>query len=165
MPTARATASVAPGTQSSTTIVPGEVVTPPEVPPTFRTVLRRHFISNRFQVFIVSLVVMDAMLVLVELMLDFKIIQPDKDNHAGKVFHCLSIAILTFFMIEIVVKLYVFHKEFFSHKCEILDVVVVIVSFALDIAVLFCGHEFDAFGLLILLRLWRVARIMNRTRN
>ncbi|XP_036591126.1 voltage-gated hydrogen channel 1-like [Trichosurus vulpecula] len=161
MSTALALASVAPQTHRSTTKVPGAVVSSPKVPQDLKTVLKKHFRSNGFQIITVCLVIMDALLVLAELMLDLKIIQPDKGNYAARVFHSLSITILTFFMMEIALKLYVFHKEFFYHKFEILDVVVVIVSFALDVTILFKEHDFEALGLLILLRLWRVARIMN----
>lgn len=75
----------------------------------------------------------------------------------------MSIAILTFFMMEIFFKLYVFRLEFFHHKFEILDTIVVVISFVLDVVLLFHEHQFEALGLLILLRLWRVARIINGT--
>lgn len=75
----------------------------------------------------------------------------------------MSIAILTFFMIEIFFKLFVFRLEFFHHKFEILDSIVVVVSFVIDIVFLLREHDFEALGLLILLRLWRVARIINGT--
>ncbi|XP_037672640.1 voltage-gated hydrogen channel 1 [Choloepus didactylus] len=127
----------------------------------FRATLRKLFSSHRFQVIIICLVVLDALLVLAELVLDLKIIQPDMNNYAARVFHFLSIAILTFFMMEIFFKIYVFRLEFFHHKFEILDSIVVVVSFVLDIVLLFREHDFEALGLLILLRLWRVARIIN----
>lgn len=73
----------------------------------------------------------------------------------------MSVAILTFFMMEIFFKIFVFRFEFFHHKFEILDAIVVVVSFILDVVLLFREHEFEALGLLILLRLWRVARIIN----
>lgn len=73
----------------------------------------------------------------------------------------MSVAILVFFMMEIFLKIFVFRLEFFHHKFEILDAVVVVVSFVLDVVLLFREHEFEALGLLILLRLWRVARIIN----
>ncbi|KAM5199881.1 voltage-gated hydrogen channel 1 isoform 1-T4 [Hipposideros larvatus] len=133
----------------------------PRRPLDFRTTLRKLFSSHRFQVIVICLVILDALLVLAELILDLKIIQPDKNNYAARVFHYMSIAILTFFMMEIFFKLYVFRLEFFHHKFEILDAVVVVVSFILDIVLLFQEHEFEALGLLILLRLWRVARIIN----
>ncbi|KAM6166762.1 voltage-gated hydrogen channel 1 [Erethizon dorsatum] len=136
-------------------------VTAPRLPLDFRAKLRKLFSSHRFQVIIICLVVLDALLVLAELILDLKIIKPDKNKYAAQVFHCMSIAILAFFMMEIFFKIFVFRLEFFHHKFEILDTVVVVVSFVLDIVLLFQEHEFEALGLLILLRLWRVARIIN----
>ncbi|XP_004709636.2 voltage-gated hydrogen channel 1 [Echinops telfairi] len=127
----------------------------------FRTMLRKLFSSHRFQVVIICLVILDALLVLAELILDLNIIQPDKNNYAIKVLHFMSIAILTLFMVEIFFKIFVFRLEFFHHKFEILDAIVVVVSFVFDIVLLFREHEFEALGLLILLRLWRVARIIN----
>lgn len=127
----------------------------------FRSTLRKLFSSHRFQVIIICLVILDALLVLAELILDLKIIQPDMNNYAAQVFHYISIAILIFFMMEIFFKIFVFRMEFFHHKFEILDAVVVVISFILDIILLFQEHEFEALGLLILLRLWRVARIIN----
>lgn len=76
-------------------------------------------------------------------------------------FHYMSFAILVFFMLEIFFKIFVFRLEFFHHKFEILDAFVVVVSFVLDLVLLFKSHHFEALGLLILLRLWRVARIIN----
>lgn len=125
----------------------------------FRSTLRKLFSSHRFQVIIICLVILDALLVLAELILDLNIIQ--LNNYVAQVFHYLSIAILFFFMMEIFFKIFVFRLEFFHHKFEILDALVVVVSFILDIVLLFREHEFEALGLLILLRLWRVARIIN----
>lgn len=133
----------------------------PRPPTDFRAKLRKLFRSHRFQVVIICLVVLDALLVLAELILDLKIIEPDKNKYAAQVFHYMSLAILAFFMMEIFFKIFVFRLEFFHHKFEILDTVVVVVSFVLDIVLLFQEHEFEALGLLILLRLWRVARIIN----
>ncbi|XP_004595359.2 voltage-gated hydrogen channel 1 isoform X1 [Ochotona princeps] len=133
----------------------------PRPPLDVRSWLRKLFSSHRFQVIIICLVVLDALLVLAELILDLKIIQPDQNNYAARVFHYMSVAILVFFMMEIFLKIFVFRLEFFHHKFEILDAVVVVVSFILDIVLLFREHEFEALGLLILLRLWRVARIIN----
>ncbi|XP_066465985.1 voltage-gated hydrogen channel 1 [Tiliqua scincoides] len=137
-----------------------KVEAPPR-PPTFREVMRKLFQSHKFQILIVCLVILDAVLVLGELLLDLKIIHPDKDEIAPKVFHYLSLSILTLFLVEVSFKLFVYRREFFHHKFEVLDAIVVVVSFVLDIVLLFREHEFEALGLLILLRLWRVARIIN----
>uniref|UniRef100_A0A2K6S9M0 Voltage-gated hydrogen channel 1 n=1 Tax=Saimiri boliviensis boliviensis TaxID=39432 RepID=A0A2K6S9M0_SAIBB len=127
----------------------------------FRGTLRKLFGSHRFQVIIICLVVLDTLLVLADLILELNIIQTDKNHYATKVFHYMSVTILSIFMMEIIFKLYVFRLEFFHHKFEILDAVVVVVSFVLDVVLLLRKHDFEALGLLILLRLWRVARIIN----
>ncbi|XP_060642004.2 voltage-gated hydrogen channel 1 [Anolis sagrei] len=137
-----------------------KVDSPPR-PPSFRDVMKKLFQSHKFQILIVGLVIADAILVLGELLLELKIIHPDKGEIVPKVFHYLSLSILTLFLVEVSFKLFAYRLEFFKHKFEVLDAIVVIVSFVLDIVLLFREHEFEALGLLILLRLWRVARIIN----
>ncbi|NXV45347.1 HVCN1 protein, partial [Uria aalge] len=127
----------------------------------FQDMMKKLFSSHRFQILVVCLVILDALLVLGELLMDLKIIHPDKYNITPKVFHYLSLSILTIFLVEVGFKVFVYRREFFHHKFEVLDGVVVVVSFILDIVLLFREHEFEAVGLLILLRLWRVARIIN----
>ncbi|RXM90861.1 Voltage-gated hydrogen channel 1 [Acipenser ruthenus] len=101
---------------------------------TFRDSLRKLFSSHKFQVSVVCLVILDAVFVL---------------------------SLLTFFMVELFGKLFAYRLEFFHHKFEVFDGVVVIVSFILDIVYISHEDAFDGVGLLILLRLWRVARIVN----
>lgn len=78
-----------------------------------------------------------------------------------QVFHYLSLSVVTFFMVELVGKLFAYRLEFFHHNFEVFDGLVVLVSFVLDIILIFHEDVFSAMGLLILLRLWRVARIIN----
>ncbi|KAM4649346.1 voltage-gated hydrogen channel 1 isoform 1-T9 [Amazona ochrocephala] len=127
----------------------------------FQDMMKKLFSSRRFQILIVCLVILDALLVLGELLMDLKIIHPDKYHITPKVFHYLSLSILTIFLVEVGFKVFVYRREFFHHKFEVLDGIVVIVSFILDVVLIFREHEFEAVGLLILLRLWRVARIIN----
>ncbi|KAF1465966.1 Voltage-gated hydrogen channel 1, partial [Megadyptes antipodes antipodes] len=127
----------------------------------FQDIMKKLFSSHRFQILVVCLVILDALLVLGELLMDLKIIHPDKYNITPKVFHYLSLSILTIFLVEVGFKVFVYRREFFHHKFEVLDGIVVIVSFILDVVVIFREHEFEAVGLLILLRLWRVARVIN----
>ncbi|MBN3274775.1 HVCN1 protein, partial [Polyodon spathula] len=128
---------------------------------TFRESLKKLFGSHKFQVSVVCLVILDAVFVLCELLLDLAIIKQDEHKISSQVFHYLSLALLTFFMMELFGKLFAYRLEFFHHKFEVFDGIVVIVSFVLDIV--YVSHEdaFDGVGLLILLRLWRVARIVN----
>uniref|UniRef100_A0A3B4AUU7 Voltage-gated hydrogen channel 1 n=1 Tax=Periophthalmus magnuspinnatus TaxID=409849 RepID=A0A3B4AUU7_9GOBI len=128
---------------------------------TFRDSLQRLYSSERFQVAVVCLVILDAVFVLAELMIDLAIIQLEHGHIAPEVFHYLSLALLTFFMVELMGKLYAYRLEFFHHKFEVFDGLVVVVSFVLDVVFIFREDAFDAMGLLILLRLWRVARIIN----
>ncbi|KFV50333.1 Voltage-gated hydrogen channel 1 [Gavia stellata] len=121
----------------------------------FQDMMKKLFSSHRFQILVVCLVILDALLVLGELLMDLKIIHPDKYNITPKVFHYLSLSILTIFLVEVGFKVFVYRREFFHHKFEVLDGIVVIVSFILDIVLIFREHEFEAVGLLILLRLWR----------
>lgn len=148
----------------------------------------------------VCLVILDAIFVLVELLIDLTIIDLEHGHiapvvslecsfpksvlgttlHSPKksvtpnflqqlfcpfplhqVFHYLSLALLTFFMVELAGKLFAYQLEFFHHKFEVFDGLVVIVSFILDIVYITSKDAFDGMGLLILLRLWRVARIVN----
>ncbi|NXI60571.1 HVCN1 protein, partial [Chloroceryle aenea] len=142
----------------------GEKQPDSEVPRThvsFRDIMKKLFRSHRFQVVVVCLVIVDALLVLGELLMDLKIIHPDKYNITPKVFHYLSLSILTIFLVEVGLKIFVYRREFFHHKFEVLDGVIVIVSFIFDVVLIFQEHELEAVGLLILLRLWRVARIIN----
>ncbi|XP_069789446.1 voltage-gated hydrogen channel 1 isoform X2 [Narcine bancroftii] len=127
----------------------------------FRDALKWLYNSNKFQIAIVILVILDALFVFGELLMDLSIVKADKEKMAPQVFHYLSITILTCFILELAGKLYAFRLEFFLHKFEVLDGVVVIVSFVLDIVYISQEDAFDGVGLLILLRLWRVARIIN----
>ena len=65
------------------------------------------------------------------------------------------------FLVEIVVKLYAYRLDFIKQKLEMFDAIIVITSFVLDIV--FRNHEGpeSGAGLLVILRLWRVTRILN----
>nr|XP_020466910.1 voltage-gated hydrogen channel 1 isoform X2 [Monopterus albus]XP_020466911.1 voltage-gated hydrogen channel 1 isoform X2 [Monopterus albus]XP_020466912.1 voltage-gated hydrogen channel 1 isoform X2 [Monopterus albus] len=128
---------------------------------TFRDALKRLYGSNRFQVVVVCLIILDAFFVLAELLIDLSVIKLEHNHVAPQVFHYLSLALLTFFMVELAGKLFAYRLEFFQHKFEVFDGIVVVVSFVLDIVLVFHEDAFNGLGLLILLRLWRVARIIN----
>lgn len=72
--------------------------------------------------------------------------------------HKISIAILAVFFIEILLKIYVHPRTFFSSSWEILDFVVVTVSLVLD-----CFEQTfeEVLSAIILLRLWRCVRIVH----
>lgn len=76
------------------------------------------------------------------------------------VFHLTSIFILFTFNVELVLRLYIFGYKYFGHLENALDAIVVIVSFWLDVAFLDSGMKKYLY-LLIILRLWRVLRIIH----
>ena len=77
------------------------------------------------------------------------------------VLHYMSLTILSIFMVELFFKLIALGKEFFHHKLEIFDAFVIVSSFILDIISLVYEEAFAALELLVLLRLWRIVRVVN----
>ncbi|CAF1519791.1 unnamed protein product [Didymodactylos carnosus] len=80
--------------------------------------------------------------------------------------HYLSIAILSLFVIEIIVKIYAFARNFWNfhqNKMEYLDSIIVLVSLGIDLY--FLRGEEAVIGhrtlLIISFRLWRFVRIIN----
>lgn len=75
-------------------------------------------------------------------------------------FHLTSIFILFLFNVELIVRLYGHGYKYFMNLEILLDAFIVITSFSLDIA--FLNNQLKKFlYLLIILRLWRVLRIMH----
>ncbi|XP_078598911.1 voltage-gated hydrogen channel 1-like [Branchiostoma floridae x Branchiostoma japonicum] len=158
-------------------------------PKTFREKLLHVLHSTEFQVAVVILVIVDCILVVFELLIDLGGIklceeavkaecqnmgttatmspaeeiekEAECDHPAPEILHYMSIAILCIFLIEIMFKVYAYQKDYIKHKMELFDALVVIVSFCFDVA--YANHEdaFDGIGLLVVLRLWRVTRIIN----
>lgn len=65
------------------------------------------------------------------------------------------------FLLETVVKVCAFGLAFLRLGWEIFDAVVVLVAFTLDVLLQHSHSSANGFGLVIILRLWRVARILN----
>ncbi|KAK3757338.1 hypothetical protein RRG08_008996 [Elysia crispata] len=83
---------------------------------------------------------------------------------AQHVLHMLSLAILSVFMVEVCLKIFVEREHLLKQKAEVFDAIVVIISFTLDVIFTFVSVSSvasDAAGLMVLLRLWRVTRIIN----
>lgn len=116
--------------------------------------------SQTTQYVIVGMVVVDIIIVIAELVLDLSAASDHHANSAAHVLHYISIAILSIFLIELLLKIYVMGLTFFKHKMEVFDGIVIIVSFALDVAFSNDG-ALDGVSLIVLFRLWRVTRIVN----
>ncbi|KAH3885178.1 hypothetical protein DPMN_009169 [Dreissena polymorpha] len=118
--------------------------------------------SNKFHIFLVTIVIIDCFLVVSELLLDLNVFTKEAHHTvAPHVLHYCSIGILGFFLIETIVRICVFRCEFFKHKFEVFDAAVVVVSFVLEVVFRNSLGPESAVGLLVVLRLWRVARIIN----
>lgn len=65
------------------------------------------------------------------------------------------------FLLETVIKVAAFGLSFLRMGWEIFDAVVVIVTFVLDVLMQHSHSSTNGLGLFIILRLWRVARILN----
>ncbi|CAG2230854.1 HV1 [Mytilus edulis] len=119
--------------------------------------------TSKFQIVIVCLVILDCLFVIAELLIDMEIITlPNHHaNVAPMVFHYCSLAVLSLFIIEIIIRICALRLKFFKHKLEMFDAIIVIVSFVLDIVFRKNEGPESGLGLLVVLRLWRVTRILN----
>ncbi|XP_013413952.1 voltage-gated hydrogen channel 1 [Lingula anatina] len=147
---------------SSTTT--SEMEDPKHSKQTFRQKLRHILHTNKFQIGVICLVILDCLLVIAELLIDlevFEIGEAKDELGPAKVLHYMSITILSIFLIEIFTKIFAMGLDYFKNKLEVFDGIVVVVSFVLD--VVFANQEgaYGGIGLLIVLRLWRVTRILN----
>lgn len=132
-------------------------------PHTIRQRLEVVIHSHKFQVLIIVLVIFDILLVLAELLFDLEIVQLEKKHQetVPEVLHYCSIFILSLFIIEIMLRLFVMRLSFFTHKLEVFDALIVIVSFVLDVVFRNRQDAASGVGLLVILRLWRIGRIIN----
>lgn len=74
--------------------------------------------------------------------------------------HYCSIALLGVFLVEVTLKIYAYGRTFFQNIEEMIDAVIIIVSFVLDL--IFIDNSLLKFlGVIIFLRLWRILRIVH----
>ena len=125
----------------------------------------RIFESHVFQMMIVALVTIDMAIVAVELTCSLDVIVQKDDSKRAEFIRKLQICnlvVISLFMLEILTKILVYRRRFL--KCyEIVDTVVIVVSFVLDIIHIVHVTPTTAAEFIIVARLWRVARIVNGT--
>ncbi|CAF1060783.1 unnamed protein product [Adineta steineri] len=135
-----------------------------------------------FHIFIVVFVLIDCFLVIAELICDLiKLRKPchaktthsahshhGEDHHlelAIEILHFSSLALLAMFLIEVIVKVCAFGREwwnFHNKKMEWLDSIIVIASFIIDLWMMHKDNLIAEISLLfIAIRLWRFIRIIN----
>jgi hypothetical protein len=73
----------------------------------------------------------------------------------------LFLAIPAMFLLETVIKIAAFGLSFLRMGWEIFDTVVICATFVLDVLMQHSHSSTNGLGLFIILRLWRVARILN----
>lgn len=138
-----------------------------------------------FHIIIIVLVVIDCLLVIGELMLDLiKLKKPcvsksnhlidshhQKDDHklemTIEILHYSSLTLLALFLIEVIVKVYAFGRQWWNihdKKMEWLDAIIVIVSFVIDasLSIIHTSNVLAEISLLFIsLRLWRFVSYLN----
>ncbi|RNA12464.1 voltage-gated hydrogen channel 1 [Brachionus plicatilis] len=125
--------------------------------------IRKVLLSNYLHVAIVVLVILDSLCVTIELIIEAE----NKNNShalhvAEEVFKYLGFGILCIFMVEIALKIIFVFNEFRHSKLEILDAIVVVISFIAEIVVLKHDDAISAIvGLIAIFRFWRIIRIVN----
>jgi len=114
--------------------------------------------TNKFQISVVCAVALDGFLVVGGLLA-----AGDGLSAAAQALHYTTIGMLCVFVIEVCTRMLALRRQFYRRRMELFDAVIVAVTFAL--AIVFANDEGvrSCTGLLILLRLWRVARILNGT--
>lgn len=126
--------------------------------------------SGRVHFAVVCLVLLDVLLVISEVILDLHLCSlrtHEHDNHEAiestkhtiHILHLCSIAILGVFLFEILLKLIAYDVAFFRKPGEVFDALLVSISFALDLKL--TGEAATVVEMLLLLRLWRVTRIVH----
>ncbi|KAJ3053572.1 hypothetical protein HK097_003949 [Rhizophlyctis rosea] len=121
--------------------------------------------QKRFHYLVLFLVVLDLMVVMAEIIITFFEQNSCESNHFEEewwhnTLAHISTAILCLFNIEIALHLIAFGPRYFTHSLlHLFDAIVVITSLALDLALR--GKEQEVAGLLIVLRSWRLVRVVD----
>ncbi|CAF1535710.1 unnamed protein product [Adineta ricciae] len=137
--------------------------------------------KTSFHVGIIILVLLDCVLVIAELMLDFLFLNNKCSRHGGKsdsekkecpglelaieILHFGSIFLLAIFVLEVLTKIYAFGRKWWNFrekKMEWVDAIIVLVSFIVDVYFAEGQNTLAEISLLFIsLRLWRIVRIIN----
>lgn len=131
---------------------------------TTREKLRFFLRSNLFHLIIIMLVIIDLISVGVELAITSEQKKEDQNNmnSTKAVFKYISLSILSIFMIEIIVKVFVLRKEMLRSKADLFDALVVLVSFGFDLAIILHPNSAEIpIEFLAVLRLWRIIRVID----
>ncbi|PRP88610.1 echinoderm microtubule-associated protein-like 6 [Planoprotostelium fungivorum] len=120
--------------------------------------------SNRFQFFILALIVLDVLVLTVELTLERNESQNPNETEeehrrieiVEEVLKYTSWSILFTFALEVCVQLFAFGWRFFTHPLYVFDLLIISAAIVVEVIL----HE-EFSGYLILARLWRLLRIIH----
>ncbi|XP_056022951.1 voltage-gated hydrogen channel 1-like isoform X2 [Ostrea edulis] len=134
--------------------------------------MKKVFHSPATHTVIIALIILDIILLLVVLLVDIDVIRvhaetPEEEEELKEEveegLHYAALSIISLFVVEVILKIAVEGKHFFSDKWEVFDAVIIFVTFGLDLALAFSPVSYvvkDSVSLLIFLRLWRAIKIM-----
>ena len=75
--------------------------------------------TNKFQILVITLVILNCLLVVTELLIDLKVFEMGGSATVPQVLHYLSLSILSLFLLEILVKIYAIRLDYFQRKMEV----------------------------------------------
>ncbi|KAL1920962.1 uncharacterized protein VTP21DRAFT_11597 [Calcarisporiella thermophila] len=139
-----------------------------------RASLGRFLNSRKVQLLILGLIILDLLIVLTEILLSLfaepvcRPAAPGRKAHpvhnptivkVENILSIISLSILSSFALELLLRLFAFGiKHFTHHLLHLWDAVVIITSLVLTARL--HGRAEEAAGLLIVLRIWRIVRVM-----
>ncbi|RVE71850.1 hypothetical protein OJAV_G00055830 [Oryzias javanicus] len=122
-------------------------------------------LSASFNCFLVASVVLVVVLLVVELLIDTKLLQFNNAFQFASIIHWISLAILSVFFTETVFRIVVLGIwDYIENKVEVFDGAIIVLSLAPMVASTVANgpsSPWDAIGLIITLRIWRVKRIID----
>ncbi|XP_019731504.1 transmembrane protein 266 [Hippocampus comes] len=121
--------------------------------------------SAGFNCVLVACVVLVVLLLTLELLVDTKLLQFNNASQFAGVIHWVSLAILSVFFTETVFRIVVLGIwDYIENKVEVFDGAVIVLSLAPMVASTVANgpsSPWDAIGLIITLRIWRVKRVID----
>ncbi|KAL6106757.1 tmem266 [Pungitius sinensis] len=122
-------------------------------------------LSAGFNCFLVACVILVVVLLTLELLIDIKLLQFNNAFHFASIIHWISLAVLSVFFAETVFRIVVLGIwDYIENKVEVFDGAVIVLSLAPMVASTVANgpsSPWDAIGLIITLRIWRVKRIID----
>uniref|UniRef100_A0A4W5P223 Transmembrane protein 266 n=1 Tax=Hucho hucho TaxID=62062 RepID=A0A4W5P223_9TELE len=122
-------------------------------------------LSAGFNCFLVACVILVVVLLCLELLIDTKLLQFNNALQFASIIHWISLVILSVFFAETVFRIVVLGIwDYIENKVEVFDGAVIVLSLAPIVASTVANgpsSPWDAIGLIITLRIWRIKRIID----